>query len=144
VARLLGISDDGRSRAALRRMLQEHGIDTSHFSHARVTIPEGPLRAAVADSTSYAEVMRALALPVNDSNHRRVHRQTARLGLDTTHFKRSARRVVRPRAPKPVADDLLRVLPNGSPRINHTRLRAALDEIGVPYECARCGNPGEW
>ncbi|WP_039938842.1 HNH endonuclease [Streptomyces himastatinicus] len=144
VARLLGVSDDGRSRAALRRMLHEQGIDTSHFSHARLTIPEGPLRAAVADSTSYAEVMRALALPVNDANHRRVHRQTVRLGLDTTHFKRRTRRAIQRTNSRSTADRVLRVRPEGSPRINHTRLRAALDEIGVPYECTRCGNTGEW
>jgi predicted RNA-binding Zn-ribbon protein involved in translation (DUF1610 family) len=144
VARLLGVSDDGRSRATLRRMLNKHGIDTSHFSHARVTIPEGPLRAAVANSTSCADVMRALGLPVNDANHRRVHRQTARLGLDTTHFKRPTRRQARAVASKPVADEVLRVRPPGSPRTNHPRLRKALDEIGRPYRCARCGNTGQW
>ncbi|MEU1806064.1 HNH endonuclease [Streptomyces sp. NPDC019937] len=144
VARLLGVSDDGRSRATLRRMLNKHGIDTSHFSHARVTIPAGPLRAAVANSTSYADVMRALGLPVNDANHRRVHRRTAQLGLDTTHFKRRTRRQARAVASKPVADEVLRVRPPGSPRTNHSRLRKALDEIGRPYRCARCGNTGQW
>lgn len=144
VARLLGVSDDGRSRSTLRRMLNEHGIDTSHFSHARVTIPEGPLRVAVANSTSYADVMRALGLPVNDANHRRVHRRTAQLGLDTTHFKRRTRRQARAMASKPVADEVLRVRPPGSPRTNHSRLRRALDEIDRPYRCARCGNRGQW
>ncbi|NIY65907.1 HNH endonuclease [Streptomyces malaysiensis] len=125
-------------------MPHEHGIDTSHFSHPRVTIPEGPLRAAVANSTSYAEVMRALALPVNDANHRRVQVRTVQLGLDTTHFTRQTRRAIRPVASKPIADEVLRILPKGSYRINRARLCAALDEIGLPYECTRCGNTGQW
>lgn len=144
VARLLGMPDDGRSRAALRRMLHDHEVDTSHFSHARIIVPEASLRTAVANSTSYADVMRALSLPVNDANHRRVHRQTVRLGLSTAHFKRPTRRKIRTAAPRSVATEVLRVFPDGSPRINHARLRTALDDIGVSYMCTRCGNTGEW
>ncbi|MDN3057338.1 HNH endonuclease [Streptomyces sp. SRF1] len=144
VARVLGVPDDGRTRAALGRMLRDHGVDTSHFSHARVVIPEAALRTAVANSASYADVMRALGLPVNDANRRRVHRQAVRSGIDTTHFKRRTRRTVQPVRHRSVADDVLRVLPPGSPRPNHSRLRAALDEVGLIYECAHCGNAGEW
>lgn len=144
VAHLLGVPDDGRTRAALGRMLRNHSVDTSHFSHARVTIPEASLRTAVAAGTSYADVMRALNLPVNDASHRRVQRQTARLQLDTRHFTRRSRRGIRPTKPRPTAKEVLRVLPQGSPRINHSRLRAALDDIGRPYMCAHCSNQGEW
>jgi len=144
LARALGVPDDGRSRAALRRMLTELGVDVSHFSHARTAVPDGPLRAAVADSTSYADVMRSLGLPVNDANRRRVHRRTVRLGLDTSHFKRRTRREPRPRTPRRIADEVLRMRPEDAPRTNHARLRRALEEIGVPYRCVRCGNRGEW
>lgn len=34
--------------------------------------------------------------------------------------------------------------PEDAPRTNHARLRRALEEIGVPYRCVRCGNRGEW
>ncbi|GAA2432677.1 hypothetical protein GCM10010405_14530 [Streptomyces macrosporus] len=142
--RALGVPDDGRSRAALRRMLTELGVDTSHFTHARKSIPEAPLREAVSGITGYADVMRRLGLPVNDANHRRVHRHVARLGLDTSHFKRRTRREMRPKAPKRIADEVLRTRPEGTPRTNHARLRRALDEIGVPYRCVLCGNQGEW
>ncbi|SEP56047.1 HNH endonuclease [Streptomyces radiopugnans] len=144
LARSLSLADDSGSRAALRRMLAELSVDVSHFSHARITVPETALRAAVPSSTSYADVMRRLGLPVNDANHRRVHRQVIRLGLDTSHFKRRSRREPRPRTPKRIAGEVLRVLPRGAPRVNHARLRRALDEIGVPYRCVGCGNPGEW
>ncbi|MFF5567292.1 HNH endonuclease [Streptomyces sp. NPDC012623] len=144
VARALGVPDDGRSRAALGRMLRERGVDTTHFHHARVAIPEPALRRAVPAASGYAEVMRALGLTVNDTNHRRVRRKVAELGLDTDHFKRRTWGTVRPRTPRPIAGETLVVLPEGSPRTNRARLHRALQEIGVPYRCASCGNTGEW
>ncbi|MER6977515.1 HNH endonuclease signature motif containing protein [Streptomyces carpinensis] len=144
VARALGIPDDSCSRSALNRMLRAQAIDTEHFSHRRVAIPEGRLRDAVERSTSYAEVMRCLDLEVNDTNHRRVRRASARLGLDTSHFKRKSwARPERP-APAPIARRVLVVLPPDAGRTNRTQLHRALTEIGVPYACETCGNAGEW
>ncbi|SFK71029.1 HNH endonuclease [Streptomyces pini] len=144
LARSLGLGDDSASRAALRRMLTELDVDVSHFSHAQVLIAEAPLRAAVSSSTSYAEVMRSLNLPVNDANHRRVHRHVVRLGLETSHFKRRTRREVRLKTPKRIAGEVLRVHPADAPRVNRARLQRALEEIGMPYQCTGCGNSGEW
>ncbi|MEU8681829.1 HNH endonuclease [Streptomyces sp. NPDC048611] len=144
MARTLGISDDGRTRAALRRVLTELGVDVSHFTHARTVLAEDQLRTAIAECASYADVMRSLGLPVNDANHRRIQRKVAHLGLDVSHFKRKSRRVVQPGRPKPLADRVLCVRPEGSTRVNRERLHRALGEVGVPYACAFCGNPGEW
>ncbi|MFI6700912.1 HNH endonuclease signature motif containing protein [Streptomyces sp. NPDC050509] len=144
VARILGVPDDSRSRAALGRMLKERGIGTAHFRNARLAIPEAALREAISGASSYADVMRSLGLQVSNTNHRRVRRIAAQLGLDTSHFKRRAWGKAQPRAPKPVADDTLVVLPQGSPRTNRPRLHRALQEIGVPYRCASCGNTGAW
>jgi hypothetical protein len=143
-ARALGIPDDGRSRSALIRTLREHGIDTAHFRNARMSIPESALRAAVPGATSYADVMRALSLPISDTNHRRLRRMTARLGLDTSHFKRRPWGTVRVAKPRASATQVLGVRPAGSPRTNRARLHRALQELGVPYCCASCRNPGEW
>lgn len=142
-ARALGMADDSRSRAALGRMLKEHGIDTAHFRNSRPAIPEEALRAAVPESTSYAELMRALGLEVNDVNHRRVRRRVAQLGLDVSHFKRRPWATASATA-RPVAASALTLLPKGSPRANRPRLHRALQEVGVPYACANCGNPGKW
>ncbi|MGV9271817.1 HNH endonuclease signature motif containing protein [Streptomyces griseosporeus] len=143
-ARALGVPDDGRSRAALGRLLRDRGIDTSHFRHARKALPEDRLRAAVRSSGSYADVMRALGLEVNYTNHRRVRRKVAELGLDTGHFTRRSGSV-QPTLPKSSrALDALVVLPPGSPRPNRERLHAGLRQRGVPYRCASCGNRGEW
>ncbi|MEU3373811.1 HNH endonuclease signature motif containing protein [Streptomyces sp. NPDC006711] len=144
VARTLGVPDDSRSRAALGRMLKQEGIDTSHFGNARVTISENSLRAAVPGATSYAGVMRALGLPVNDTNHRRVRRRIAQLALDASHFIRRPRNSAPPHKPKPTAAGTLVQLPQGSPRTNRARLHRALQEIGVPYRCVSCDNAGEW
>jgi predicted RNA-binding Zn-ribbon protein involved in translation (DUF1610 family) len=144
VARVLGVPEDSGSRAVLSRMLREAGIDTAHFRNARLMIPEADLRAALPDATSYADLMRALSLPVTDVNHRRVRRRVAGLGLDTSHFKRRPWGSVRIAAPKAAASDVLVVRPAGSPRTNRVHLHRALREAGVPYRCASCGNGGEW
>ncbi|MEV6784727.1 HNH endonuclease signature motif containing protein [Streptomyces sp. NPDC051098] len=142
--RELGLPDDRRTRTALGRVLREGGIDTGHFRHARVVVPDEALRTAVPEATGYAEVMRLLGLPVNAANHRRIRRSVARLGLDTSHFVRRPRASARPAEPRRVAPDVLRVGAAGSARVTRDRLHRALQEIGVPYRCASCGNPGEW
>ncbi|MFD3652693.1 HNH endonuclease [Streptomyces sp. NPDC058620] len=144
VARALGVPDDGQSRAAVASMLRRRGIDTSHFRNARLTIPEDALRAAVPEATSYAEVMRTLSLEVNDTNHRRVRRKVLQLKLDTSHFKRRSWGAARVHEPQPIALKTLVVMPSGSARANRPRLHRALQEIGVPYQCASCGSTGEW
>ncbi|MFC8063005.1 HNH endonuclease [Streptomyces sp. NPDC057293] len=144
VARELGVPDDSRSRAALRRMLSTQGIDTSHFSHRRLHVPEDQLRGLVPRCTSYADVLRGLGLEVSDVNHRRVRRAVARLRIDTSHFERRSWGRAEPPAPAPTAHRVLIVLPSHAGRTNRTQLHRALNEIGVPYSCETCGNTGEW
>jgi predicted RNA-binding Zn-ribbon protein involved in translation (DUF1610 family) len=144
VARALGVPDDSRSRATLHRMMRARSISTEHFSHQRVLIPEDRLRDLVQNSTSYADVMRGLGLDVNDTNHRRVRRAAARLGLDTSHFKRRAWAQPERPAPEPIAQRVLVILPSAAGRTNRSQLHRALTEMGVPYSCETCGNTGEW
>ncbi|MEV5983448.1 HNH endonuclease [Streptomyces sp. NPDC052051] len=143
-ARLLGVPDDSRSRAVLARMFREQNIDTSHFRNARLAIPADALRAAVPEATSYADVMRALDLEVNETNHRRVRRVVTQLGLDTAHFLRRPWGSTRTARSRPTKLGVLTVLPAGSARPTRARLHAALQEAGIPYRCESCGNPGEW
>ncbi|MGW7055018.1 HNH endonuclease [Streptomyces sp. NPDC054887] len=144
VARRLGVADDSRSRAALAALMKRRGVDTAHFRNARPVISEQDLRTAVPAASSFADVVRALGLVVNDTNHRRVRRRTAQLGLDTSHFTRRAWGAVPVNRSKPVAANALVVLAPGSARPHRTRLHRALQEIGVPYRCSSCGNGGEW
>lgn len=143
-ARALDMPDDSRSRAALGAMLGKHGIDTAHFRNSRLAIPEDLLRSAVPEVTSYADLMRTLGLEVKDANHRRLRRLVAQLDLDVSHFKRRPWAPRTTAAPRLVAPDTLTVLPEGSARLNRSRLHRALHEVNVPYACANCGNPGEW
>ncbi|MFF4008366.1 HNH endonuclease signature motif containing protein [Streptomyces sp. NPDC001717] len=143
-ARALGMPDDGRSRAALGRMLRERGINTAHFRNSRMTIPEEAVRAAIPAATSHADLMRALDLPVNDVNHRRLRRRIAQLGLDVSHFKRRTWATTNTAPSRTGVADTLVKLPEGAPRTNRTRLHRALQEIGIPYACGSCGNTGEW
>jgi len=144
VARALGVPDDSRSRATLHRMLRAEGVDITHFSHQRMSLPEDRLRNLIQHSTSYADVLRGLSLDVNDTNHRRVRRAAARLGLDTSHFKRRSWARPERSSPAPLSHRVLVVLPSGAGRTNRTQLHRALTEIGVPYACETCGNTGEW
>ncbi|MFB8399257.1 HNH endonuclease signature motif containing protein [Streptomyces yangpuensis] len=144
VARALDMVDDGRSRAALARVLKAQGIDTSHFRNARPTISETELRAAVPDAASYADLMRTLGLEVTYANHRRLRRMVAHLGLDVGHFIRRPWSRLPTATRRPIAPDVLVVHPEGTSRTKRDRLHQALQEVGVPYTCAGCGNPGEW
>ncbi|WP_329276320.1 HNH endonuclease [Streptomyces sp. NBC_01451] len=107
------------------------------------TIPEDKLRDLVPRSASHADVMRGLGLDVNDVNHRRVRRAAARLGLDTSHFKRRVWSRADTPAPAPTAPRVLILLPAHAGRTNRTQLHRALNEVGVPYACESCGNTGE-
>ncbi|MEV0091819.1 HNH endonuclease [Streptomyces sp. NPDC050738] len=151
MARELGLAEgDSRSRAALGRLVKELGIHTTHFRNARLAIDEEALRTAVPEAASYADVMRTLNLEPNDTNHRRIRRLCIQLGLDTTHFKRrswastSSGGSATLHVPKLIAPQTLVVMKPGSARANRPRLHRALQEIGVAYQCASCGNPGEW
>lgn len=134
VARSLGVPDDSRSRATLRRMLRERDVDTQHFTHTRLAIPEDALRTLIPQASSYADVMRGLDLAVNDTNHRRVRRAAARLGLDTSHFKRRAWGKPDSPAPAPTAHRALVVLPEHAGRSNE---RHSQDRGRSPYTCSR-------
>ncbi|WEH17672.1 HNH endonuclease [Streptomyces sp. VNUA24] len=144
VARALNIPDDSRSRATLLRMLREQHIDIKHFTYTRAPIDEAALRTLIPQASSYADVMRGLGLVVDDTNHRRVRRTAARLGIDTSHFKRRAWGKPDRPAPTPTAHRVLVVLPAHAGRTNRAQLHRALTEVGVSYACASCGSTGEW
>ncbi|WP_432091268.1 HNH endonuclease [Streptomyces sp. NRRL F-5630] len=144
LARALGLSDDTRTVGALRRRIAENAIDTSHFVKRRLPpLPAAEVREAVARCTSYAEVARALGLPLGWTTHRRVRDAIDRLGLDTGHFTRRPW-AAPPPAPAPPRATLLRVHPPTAARVRRDRLHPLLQALGRPYACARCGNPGHW
>lgn len=99
------------------------------------------LRAAVAESTSVAGVLRHLGLNQAGGTHAHISRTIKKYGINTEHFVRyqggGQRRRLR-------ADDILVVVPRGSKRTKPPILRRALSEIGRAYQCVGCLNIGRW
>jgi hypothetical protein len=100
------------------------------------------LAPAVRESTSVAGVLRHLGLRPTGGAHAHISRTIKALGLDTSHFRlynpssHSSRRL-RP-------EEVLVVLPVGSPRARPPLLTRALIESGVRYVCTTCGCDGTW
>ncbi len=99
------------------------------------------LRDAVAHSTSVAGVLRYLGLNQAGGTHAHISRTIKKFGIDTSHFVRHQNGSAGRR--RRAADILVRI-PYGSRRTNPPLLRRALGEIGRPYRCALCDNPGQW
>ncbi|MGW1197071.1 HNH endonuclease signature motif containing protein [Streptomyces sp. NPDC002536] len=128
------------SRAYIRKRMTASGIDTSHFTTARVRHTENTLREAVAMSGSVAEVVRRLGISPVGGNQAHIGRRIAALGIDTSHFP-AARRA--PRAKVPIENRLVLGAPSDG-RVPGERLRRALVRAGVPERCAVCGTGAVW
>lgn len=105
---------------------------------------EAVLSAAVEHSQSVAGVLRDLGLVPAGGTHAHVSRLIKRYGIDTSHFTGQGWRQNRTFANTRPPEELLRLLPEGSPRTSGQRLRRALIATGLPYLCTLCGNTGEW
>ncbi|MFK4064914.1 HNH endonuclease [Streptomyces sp. NPDC029674] len=126
------------SQYYLRRKMASEGIDTSHFPRPGVRHTEQRLRAAVAQSTNFREVVRHLGISNVGGNHAHISRRIAALGIDTSHF-------VTPRGgPKGSLGPVLALRSPEGGRTPGTRLRRALLQTGVPEVCAECGTGTEW
>ncbi|MEH1013470.1 HNH endonuclease signature motif containing protein [Micromonospora sp. CPCC 206060] len=100
------------------------------------------LRAAVAASTSVADVLRYFQLAPSGGSHAHLRRRIAELGIDTSHF--SARpRGAGPRRRLAAAE----ILVLGDPLRRRARpelLRRALIEHGMQHRCASCHLGPSW
>lgn len=105
---------------------------------------EAVLRKAVGQSWSVAGVLRDLGLVPAGGTHAHISRLIKRYGIDTSHFTGQGWRQNRTFPNSRPPDELLQLLPVGSPRTNGQRLRRALIAAGRPYVCISCGNAGEW
>lgn len=99
---------------------------------------------AVQTSTSYAQVCRALGIKPATGSQSHLKLRVERLGLDTSHFLGQGHRKGKTSLNKIPPEGVLRLLPEGSGRPKGARLTRALRDIGIPYECAFCGNQGTW
>ncbi|WNM40778.1 hypothetical protein RMN56_05370 [Micromonospora halotolerans] len=93
------------------------------------------LAAAAAQARSVTEVMRLLGVRVSGGSHAHISRQLKRFGIDTSHFTGSAHNKGQRGVRRTTSSQLLVRLPAGSRRTPGSRLKWALDDIGVPEEC---------
>ena len=102
------------------------------------------LEQAVAESTSYAGVMRYLGLKPAGGTHAHLSRQIKKFGIVTTHFTGSAHTKGKPARNRMSWEEILVERPPGSARVKPHLLRRALIEAGVVYECVLCGLGDDW
>ncbi|SEN60834.1 HNH endonuclease signature motif containing protein [Actinacidiphila rubida] len=132
----------------VRKKLDEFGIDTRHFTrgrrHGPEILPREPLTSAAASSDSVAGLLRSLGMADNAAARARLRRSAAAHGVSFSHFTAGARArgSVAPR--RKTAAEILRRQEPGAARTATRLLRRALDEEGVPHECAECGIGDVW
>ncbi|MFF3750042.1 HNH endonuclease [Streptomyces sp. NPDC002018] len=149
VVAFLGTRPYSRLNRYLSRRFAHFGIDISHFrrggSRTARTRPESSaLRDAVTQSLSIAATLRRLGRP--DTSHQRalLREWTTADGISTSHFLGQAHQRGRPGTTPPKPADRILVKHTDGRRTRTVRLRRALDEIGVPHECAECGAGPVW
>ncbi|MET8455832.1 HNH endonuclease [Streptomyces parvulus] len=146
VIAFFGTQPYGQLSRYLARRFAYFGIDISHF------VPSGKLprpsaealRKAVAESNSFAGLLRRLGRPDGGTQRALLRQWIAEESISTAHFLGQAHRSGEsgPMALRP-AEDIL-VKHDGKRRTKTALLRRALGEIGVPEECAECGTGPEW
>ena len=92
-ARALGLKGtSGGGLRALKRRATELGIDSSHFTQQR-RWSDRELRDAVANASSWSDVLRSLGLTDCAEVRVRLKGHAVRLGVDVTHLARTPRAV---------------------------------------------------
>lgn len=144
----LGVPPGDSLYGHLRKRLADWDIDTTHFTtgrgQGRRLVPAEPLRTAVADSSSLAGLLQALGLSDNGSNRQRVKRSLEAHHISTAHFTGQGHRKGVPSPRRRPAEEILRQQPTGTPRTKTEVLRRALDDLGEPRVCAKCGLGDTW
>ncbi|MFF8376943.1 HNH endonuclease signature motif containing protein [Streptomyces sp. NPDC015661] len=145
VVAFLGAKPYGQLRRYLMGRFTHFGIDVSHFPpFGRGNRPGAhDLRNAVAGAHSVREALRRLGRADNGAQRANLRRWVAEEGLSTAHFLgQGHQRGKRGPTAKRPEDVLVR---HGNGRRTTTKtLRRALQEVGTPEQCARCGIGPEW
>jgi hypothetical protein len=140
----LGIEKTGliEDRNRVRRRAAIIGLDTSHLvgkwstqSGRRRTWTDEQLRAAVALSTSYAQVIRRLGLIPAGGNYDQVKRQIVVLDLDNAHFEHPTWKNVPRRPRRPLGEVLVAGQSTGSHKLKRRLFQAGLKSAA----CELCG-----
>lgn len=142
---LLGLDTDRLTRRRWRTRLKRWAITTSHWSHSpgRFYTDEA-LASAVAESVTFADVLRTLDAPLCGGTYAHLARRIRRAGLDTSHFLGQAHGRGRESPARRKPEEVLVVMPRGSFRPKAPVLRRALLASDVIEQCAVCCGAPEW
>lgn len=130
------------SRCSLTRVrywVDKYGLEISRPPWRKYSDAE--IRDIASGCSSVSQVIRKLGLRVTGSNHTSIKRR-----LTEVEISFGSGLTDRPRhsSNRKTADEILVRLPPNSCRKAAPMLRRALAEIGVPNECALCGQSPEW
>jgi len=100
------------------------------------------LQQAVNESTSVAQVIRKLGLKEAGGNYSHIRKRLTQLGIDTSHFVKYTNFLVHGINKKDWSSILV-YNKNGRREKAH-RLRRAMKESGILYQCVKCGLKEEW
>ncbi|MCX5378166.1 HNH endonuclease signature motif containing protein [Streptomyces sp. NBC_00091] len=146
----MGVEPYNSAHVHIAKLLERFGIDTSHFpgrdapSSRRFFVRE-EISPVVADSKSMAGVMRALGHhPFDGAARAKARRSIEEYGLSTEHFTGQGHTIGRPSPARKSPEEILTRLEVGSARTKTATLRRALDDLGVPHQCAECGTGDNW
>lgn len=151
VVRRLGAKEVGGTQAHIGRLLRRYEIDISHFESLRrqprrriEEISPAELADAIGHARSIAQVSRILGVTDNTTFRRRYRYQVMKQEIDVSHLLGQAHSSgTRGNSRRPAAEILI-ADPTSRKRAKTTQLRAALIEVGTPYNCALCGNGPTW
>lgn len=101
------------------------------------------LEEAVANSFSYASVLKYLNIKLAGGSQSHWKRVIQKLDINTSHFTGQAHGKGKQSGRRKSADEILIVNIRNTYRPEATKLRRALTEIGVPYRC-KCGLENKW
>ncbi|WP_081453060.1 HNH endonuclease [Streptosporangium roseum] len=102
------------------------------------------LAEAAANSLSIADVLRHLGVKWTGGSHAHISRRLKHFGIDTSHFLGQSHHRGQPSPRRLRPEQVLVVLPDGSPRPNPRQLRRSLIATGMPHRCADCKIEAVW
>ena len=150
VLRKLGLKPSGGNHRLISSRVRLAELDTSHFRYRATElakVSDDELRAVVAQVRSVAQVLVRLGLPRYGWLHTKIRDHIAALGIETSHFTRSAwargesaathpaLAVLRSKNRRPDEE----VFVQNSPEDNGRRLVRRLLAMGWEYRCSECG-----
>lgn len=103
------------------------------------------LEPIVKESLSFAQVIRKLGIKWSGGQQQNIKRRISSYHIDISHFLgQRANCGTNHKGSKKEWQDILILMPDGSSRQEAYKLRRALIECGVVYECSSCKNNGTW